>query len=180
MAGALLARPPLRRALAFHIATAQRVMSCNHGTGGPWRRVFTAEVGGLGNFTRHEIEHPATRLWNVELESVDANRLLERTAGMDWTVIYVDPPYPQANTTAYQQDSVDYPRMAELLAAQSGAVAVSGYGDEWDLLGWERVEKPAIHRPAPTRGIAKTGSERTEALWRNARCVAAATAPPLL
>ena len=28
--------------------------------------------------------------------------------------------------------------------AQRGAAGVSGYGDEWDMLGWRRVERPGL------------------------------------
>lgn len=29
---------------------------------------------------------------------------------------------------------------------QRGAAGISGYGDEWDMLGWRRVTYPALRR----------------------------------
>ena len=49
--------------------------------------------------------------------------------------------------------SLDGKRPAEA----AGAVGVSGYGDEWDMLGWRRVERPGLRR-------AHTGGRQTG--WR--------------
>ena len=107
--------------------------------------------------------------WNA-LTLVD---LLERVRGFDYAVIYADPPYPTVNTSPYAIDTLDIGRCAELLAAQRGAVAVSGYGDEWDVLGWRRVERPGFSR-AHTGGLA---TDRMEVLWLNDK--ASATRPGL-
>ena len=52
--------------------------------------------------------------------------------------------------------------------AQQGAAGVSGYGDEWDLLGWRRVTRPALRRQ-----IKGEGEERLEVLCLNDKAAAA-------
>ena len=56
--------------------------------------------------------------------------------------------------------------------AQQGAVGISGYGDEWDLLGWRRVTRPALRRQ-----IKGEGEERPAVLCLNDK--ATATRPGL-
>ena len=166
---------PLRRALAFHIAVHQSIM---HGDGSPgFRRCLTAAVGSMGRFDRADITRLADRLRTVQLESVDALDLLWRTAGNEGCAVYADPPYPTADTSAYAVDRVDIDALAAALQAQSGAVAVSGYGSEWDCLGWHKETKPALRRNVAP-GPGKTGDPRTETLWLNDK--AAAMKPRLL
>lgn len=171
-----LSLPPLRRALAFHLMLSNSLQRGTATTEGFRRRLDPKYFTGcLGEFDAYHIADLAGRIRRVQLECIDANDLLKSAASLDNAVIYCDPPYPTANNQPYAEFKIDYPRMAELLAAQSGAVAVSGYGDDWDLLGWERREFPSHYFPI------KGGVQpRTEVLWRNARCVAEATAPRLL
>ena len=112
------------------------------------------------------------RLRYVQLECRDACDLLDRVKDCDYTVIYADPPYPTAVTSPYKQQYFDRARCAELLMAQRGAVGISGYGDEWDRLGWRRVTRPALRRQ-----INGGGEARMEVLWLNDK--AAATRPGL-
>ena len=170
-----LGLPPLRRALAFHILVTQCI---NHGDNslsqGSWRRRFQDYM------LRHphqqaEIVFMARRLQTVQLESVDAVMLIERIKGYDHAVIYCDPPYPTANRSPYSHDTVDYALLAELLTVQQGAVAISGYPGEWDCLGWESESQR--HGRSQINGKV---IERTEVLWRNARCVELATVRHLL
>ena len=167
--------PPLRRALAFHILVSQSV---SHGdairTAGTWRRVYSSNREGR-RLRAADINSLTTRLGEVLLENTDALTLLERTARVEEAVIYADPPYPSANTTAYSCDAVDYPRLAELLQAQRGAVALSGHPGEWDTLGWA-VETRGANWHCAT---GETGW-RTECLWRNERCVELTAARRLL
>ena len=134
--------PPLRRALAFHEVVDQCI---NHGDSSgkaSWGRTFSPNVG---SFYMHGIDAIAAvgqRLRYVQLECRDACDLLDRVKDYDYTVIYADPPYPTAVTSPYKHQHFDRAHCAGLLAAQRGAVTVSGYGDEWDLLGWRRVERP--------------------------------------
>ena len=55
--------------------------------------------------------------------------------------------------------------------AQRGAVGISGYGNEWDVLGWRKVTRPALRRQI------NGGEARLEVLWLNGE--AAATRPGL-
>ena len=71
--------------------------------------------------------------------------------------------YPSAHV-GYRHHKVDVPQLAELLRAQRGFCAVSGYGDEWDGLGWTRTERPTMSGAAVGRG---GPLRRVEVLWTN-------------
>ena len=170
---------PLRRALAFHILLNQGVSRGDASrSGGSWKR----SIHPTGRGGRRRMQYPieemiplGERLRNVQLECADALALLERTAQEERAVIYADPPYPSANTTPYRFGALDYKRLGELLQAQRGAVAVSGYPGEWDGLGWEE------ERAAATRyQINGVGEPRTECLWINERCREWVAAAPRL
>ena len=45
-------------------------------------------------------------------------------------------PVTYSIVSAYPVSDLDLERCAGLLAAQRGAVGISGYVNEWDLLGW--------------------------------------------
>ncbi len=167
----------MQRALAFHILISQCVTAGdNRLSGRGWIRRFDPAIGSFSRHTAAEISRLAERMRNVQLENVDALDLLERTAGCDYAVIYCDPPYPTADTSAYSIGHLDFDRLGELLQAQQGAVAVSGYEGEWDCLGWAAERKQALRRQLNSRG----GEPRTELLWRNAKCIEAATVRGLL
>ena len=75
-------------------------------------------------------------------------------------MLYADPPYK--DTAGYHSD-VDRDALREALLAQQGRAAISGYGDEWDHLGWERHERAEEINPS-------IGSQRTvrkDVLWTN-------------
>ena len=128
---------PLRRALAFHVALEQGVVHSDMTSGG-WK--ITPAVGSVARIRAANIAAIAERLRDVQLECQDACALLERVKGCDYAVIYADPPYRKADISAYPVSDLDIDRCAGLLAAQRGAVGISGYGNEWDLLGWRRIE----------------------------------------
>ena len=167
--------PDIQRALAFHILISQCLNTGdNRLTGGSWRRRFKPEGKKDGDFVP-KLDCLAKRLRYVQLENINALDLLERTADCDYAVIYCDPPYPTADTGAYAIGNLDFDRLGELLQAQQGAVAVSGYPGEWDCLGWESETQK--HGRSQINGKVQ---ERTEVLWRNARCIEAATVRTLL
>ena len=170
------ALPDIRRALAFHILVTQ---SMNKGDGymsaGRWNRTLRPD----NRRTQYDAGdfHPlADRMRRVQLDNCCALDLLARTAERTDTVIYADPPYPNAYTHAYTFGELDYGRLGELLQAQKGAVAVSGYPGDWDSLGWEvsMMERTVI-------AASTHQSKRVlECLYRNARCVELATVHQLL
>lgn len=165
--------PPIRRALAFHVVVAQCVNHGDSGTKGTWSRRFSPNVGSVFLHSALDIKTLSGRLRYVQLDCVDATVLLDRVRDMEYAVIYADPPYPSSDTSGYAVRSLDVQRCADLLAVQRGAVAVSGYGDEWDILGWRREERPAVRRQIRGRG-----EPRTEVLWLNPK--ASETARPRL
>ncbi len=93
--------PPIRRALAFHIAVDQSLTNADNAGGSSWNRRFNPSIGSIAYHTRNEIHRLANRLRTVQLESVDACVLLDRIKDLDSGTIYADPPYPSATTTAY-------------------------------------------------------------------------------
>ena len=75
------------------------------------------------------------RMRHVRLINRDVCDVLEKTADVPDYVIYCDPPYQNVDTSPYRRSPFDRGRFVQLLKAQRGAVAVSGYGNEWDCLG---------------------------------------------
>ena len=73
------------------------------------------------------------------------------------------PPYPTATTTPYLHSEVDKGALTDALTRQRGFVAVSGYGDEWEHLGWRR--EVMLSNRTNIKGA--RGEARTEVLWLN-------------
>ena len=119
-----------------------------------------------GTWTTERVAILAERIRNVQLENVDALRLLERTAERPHCVIYCDPPYAQAVSGGKDyRVEVDYDLLFERLGAQKGKVAISGYGSEWDGLGWRRYELETSMPSLAGWGVGVF--PRTEVLWLN-------------
>ena len=159
---------PVVRAAHFTTVLRQSIRSSDNVSGSSWRRWLAYDPAASGPPIGHtdrlvdRLAAVAARVHTVQIERIDAVALLERIADNQRAVVYCDPPYPTANQTLYQR-SVDFGALADVLKAQQGRVAVSGYGAEWDCLGWRRVER-VTHRLTP--GVAKP-YERTEVLWMN-------------
>lgn len=155
-----------KRALAFAIAVEWSLMNGdgdNHG--GFHVSLSWPAARKLNDRNAGRLPLIRDRLKNVSLENVDGVRLLERSAKVEDAVIYCDPPYTTADTSIYQHGAVDVLALTRALTAQEGRVAISGYGSEWDHLGWERHEKPTV------RTVVKAGkpenTRATEVLWCN-------------
>ena len=160
----------LRDALTIHVCIEQGMTHGPVPTRGAWAPYFGGGSGSTGDqgWTGERVAALAARMRGVQLECRDASAILERTQRTADTLIYVDPPYRSANHSPYGDAArrLDWGRLADLLAVQPGRVAVSGYGDEWDALGWHRTELRDRHRPigAHSGGPA---SPRREVLWTN-------------
>ena len=109
----------------------------------------------------------AERIRNVELECRDACDLLERTAGIGDALLYVESPYAETvgDGGAYRY-GVDRARLLDVLRAQRGKVAVSGYDAEWDGLGWARTTR-SVRTNVGNTGTNDVGGVRVEVLWTN-------------
>ena len=105
----------------------------------------------------------AERMANVQIECRDAIWVMNRVAGEKDAVVYVDPPYRSTKhlSGAYKHVEVHMEGLTEALEAQKGRVAVSGYGDEWDHLGWRVAEYKTVS------WASKDKAQRTERLWMN-------------
>ena len=164
--------PPLRRALAFHVVVDQSIPRSDTASKAGWRCAYTPEAGIRRNHREDEIRRIGNRLANVQLECNDACILLDRIKDLDYCTIYADPPYCTSDTRRFAVRDFDRDVLAELLMAQRGAVGISGYGDEWDRLGWRRETRPALRRQ-----ISGGTEARLEVLWLNDK--ASATRPGL-
>ncbi len=153
--------PPLRRALAFHAAVDQSIIQSDKGGRGGWRRRFNPAIRSIPYHTRDGIHRLPGRLRTVRLECVDACVLLDRAKDMDYCTIYAVLPYLTATITACTVRDFDRDGWADLLMAQRGAAGISGYGDEWDMLGWRRVTYPALRRQIKS-GAGKAGGAVAE------------------
>ena len=153
------------RAVAFHVIALQSV-SQNIGQTPQWSRALAPAVGPMGRWRSERVAPLAERFSEVILECGTAEKLLERLVDNDMAVIYVDPPYYSANTSAYRFNDQDVNVLASLLLARSGKVAISGYENEWEFLGWTRYELEGITRVANKKKGEKA-TARTEFLWTN-------------
>lgn len=152
----------IKKAWAFFVVIHQSYLHSL--TDAHWRRTLGVAPGSKGTWKAKEIYALAKRLKKVQIENTDALEVLKFTADCADAVVYCDPPYHTADTTPYGDFTLDTDKMRGLLLAQKGSVAVSGYGAEWDCLGWRKVE----HKTAFRHGVAgKKSSPRTEVLWMN-------------
>jgi len=150
---------PLYRALAFHVVCSQSARHTD--LSGRWILKRNPGAGSIGLWHKKKVVSLAHRLRHVQLEMCDAVALLEKLAGMTDATIYCDPPYEDADDSPYAH-TVDRGALHDVLLRQRGQVAVSGYGDEWDSLGWRRAELDTF-----TLYPGGSGSARTEVLWMN-------------
>ncbi|MBB5934559.1 DNA adenine methylase [Streptomyces zagrosensis] len=110
----------------------------------------------------------AERVRGVEIENVDALRLVDRWRQPD-TVLYLDPPY-LASTRKSKRDYATesntdefHASMLHTVADFPGTVLISGYmGGPYESLGW-RCER----REVPAHVSNAAGARRVECLWIN-------------
>ena len=160
--------PPIRRALAFHILL---MFGVQHGggaiSGAFYMTYHTGRAYPAYRLNTHSRIHAlAQRMRYVQMSRRPAIKILKRVSRLENAVIYCDPPYPSADSSPYMHGDIDKDELTEALLAQRGFCAISGYGDEWDHLGW-RCEQ----RSAWLFGIASKvkGARRIEKLWLNQR-----------
>ena len=147
------------RALAFSIVATQQAQRP-----GSWKCPYSPRRVTKMTAYAQRIEPLAERLRAVQIDNRDACFLLERIARHDHAVIYCDPPYAGTLQDGYRGYDVDRDRLAELLLAQRGRVAISGFAGEWNRLGWRSEARTLARSIGPARG---KKTRFTEVLWRN-------------
>ena len=153
----------VRRAAAFSAVLRQAYGATDvDATRGRWLLSMQASRGQTEPLIARLIE-VADRINNVQIENRDAVQLLDRLSDIEEAVIYCDPPYQSADRRAYA-DEPDFSALTDSLLAQSGLVAVSGYADEWDHLGWRRETFATYCNTAQRYGF---DTARQEMLWMN-------------
>ena len=155
----------LDKAWAFTVLATQS-MAGNLVSAGAWKHWYTPKAGNK-QYSGDNLNLIAERIRNVLLDNRDACDILTATQTREDLMIYCDPPYHNANTSAYRQTSVDRQLFFDLLVKQPGSVAVSGYLEDWpdlDDAGWHRHDRPLRIMTAPTSNNQKV---RTESLWTN-------------
>ena len=143
-----------------------------HGDGA--RPTFAVDWGRDGARTRGRIRYDdvirlGARLAEVQILCRDGVDVIESLASNPHAVIYVDPPYRTSDTSVYRHGDMDWERLGEAMAACKGRVAVSGYVDEWNSLGWQRHEYQTTAAGGFMSRMRADNSlpTRTEVLWTN-------------
>ena len=162
---------PVERARLWTILVEQSIAKSPNKSG--WSITYSHTRGAtrrgasqkIGKWHR-KITGLADRIKPVQLECRPAAEILERLAANPHAVIYCDPPYPTAASEFYGNADLDVDELAEVLLRQKGRVAISGYGDEWDMLGWERHECRGTSCGSPSNEHGKA-AVRVEILWTN-------------
>lgn len=166
------AEPPLRRALAYMVILLQAHPTRRTGAPTSWFPIMDPTHGTAHNGWRAEMDERvallAERLRNVHLESTDAVALMNTTrVNRPDAVVYCDPPY--ADTVEYEL-AVDRGALRAALLAQRGRVLISGYGDEWDDLGWrkqQRASRITSLAMSPGGATPTPKATRLESAWAN-------------
>ena len=150
---------PLRRAWALTVVLSDSFMHSDTHQATSWQATYA--LGCMSRLPgRQRLRRLADRMRNVQLECRDALDILEQTVDRDHAVVYCDPPYRSAPAAVAYGFQPEWDRMTELLASHQGRVAVSGYRDDWDHLGWRRVSLDTV-------SWVGVEGKRTEVLWFN-------------
>ena len=157
----------VRRALCVSIVLSQSMMHGMNATKSNWSWHGSIDMtSGSGDKLVSRLMRVRTRIAHIQIENIDAIKLLGRLAEKSNTVIYCDPPYRDAKTDPYARQAPARSDLITALTDQKGSVAISGYGDEWDELGWRRVERKFTVHSSSTKPSHATKKE-SEVLWCN-------------
>ena len=156
----------LERAYMLHIVVEQSMMHGPAQRSDGWSVAYNPSVGSRGKWDGSRFRPLSDRLINVQLETKDAASMLRSTQNIERAVIYCDPPYRTASTSPYGDVLIDWEELGELFQQQKGMLAISGYNDEWDELGFNRHEYSTITRSV-NKGVTGRKRPRVEVLWTN-------------
>ena len=157
----------LDRAVWYHIVASQGI---NNGSGA-WRPMSVYKNSVKPNFTQL-LPRLQQRLKHVFLECKCALEIIDKYRIADHVVMYLDPPYESANVIPYGGYTVDFTALREMLLQKDtrAKIAISGYGDSYDVLGWERHEKEVRSYGQVQKDFdeeKRKDVERVEVLWTN-------------
>ena len=88
------------------------------------------------------IQHLAERVKSVQFECRPAEEIADVASRYEDCLMYLDPPYLSAKkhtNSAYGCEFAAVGEMTEILRSAKCRVAISGYNDDWEHLGWERT-----------------------------------------
>ena len=155
---------PIARAVAFTVVVLSSIWHSDADEGSRYRANYSVRTGAKPSWGTEDVMRLRERTRNLQIESVDAIELLDRLVDIEEAVVYCDPPYRSADTSLYRFVP-DWDALEAVLKAQRGKVAVSGYGSDWDCLGWRSEELPAI-ATVYNEGE-QSAMPRVERLWMN-------------
>ena len=157
----------IKKAILFYTILSQSInKSTIKQTEGRWGLTYCGTVGSTGKWNGSLCKPLSERLFNTQIENRNAIDILKRVAVQEAAMIYCDPPYMDSDIAPYGKNLIsDKNEFIEILQSQKGDVAISGYNNEWDELGWIRHKKETLYSGI-TAGI-KTPSKRIEILWTN-------------
>ena len=154
----------LERAWKFFVVVTQSLLASDADSAAWYlRSKGAASTNKIPGEAARRLPPIAERIQEVQLENRPAIDILARYADNPHVIMYVDPPYRDADH-AYGVVRLDTDETLELLRAQKGRVAVSGYDREWDDLGWAK----STYREG--RGYMAAAGKRArhvETLWTN-------------
>ena len=154
---------PVDRALAFYVVIQFGIMHGDKDGRSNFARI--KKGGSMARLCEYDIFALADRLQNVQVLNEDALQVVKRFAHMDDAVMYLDPPYAEADTEPYSVNDVNHAELIDVLKDCKGRIAISGYGEEWDALGWNR--RPRSTKTTMGSHITGEATQRTEVLWTN-------------
>ena len=159
---------PLNRAYHFTVVVSMNMLHNDNieELKGTWARspVRPDKAHGFAKLPP-ELPFISARFRKVQIENIDAIKLLKDCAKFPNTLIYCDPPYLSRDSSGYKNDNFDVEELEEVLLAQKGAVAISGANEEWDSLGWHKHEQ-RLAKNRVMHGF-ELGEDDTEAVWTN-------------
>ena len=162
----------LERAIAVHVVIQQGIMhglKLDGAERNGWAPTYAPKAGSFGKWTGEEFLALHERIKDVQLDTKDANKMLERAGKVDRASIYCDPPYSETDNRPYGGLPYDRQATLDILPKVKGRVAISGYNDDWAELegkGWKRHQKETLHRHIGEHSTGKA-TQRVEVLWTN-------------
>ena len=157
IAEAPAALDPVERARRFYVRARQvRTGLAQTASVGRWAHcTLTSRAGMAGAVSRwlgavEQLPEISQRLLRVQFENAPAEEVIQRYDSAD-TLFYCDPPYPHASrgdskAYGYEMSDAEHRRLAQVLEACKGKVAVSSYRSplaEEIFAGWRRLDAPA-------------------------------------